>query len=56
MKPKYVICPGYVTSQTDGQSHYIGAKQLMQLYKVDPRDCHVYEPAPYRGIGYYVAA
>lgn len=32
--PRYLLCPGWVTSQTDGQSHYIGAHQLARLYGV----------------------
>lgn len=34
--PKYVVCPGMVTSETDGQMHYIDAIQLMRLYGVRP--------------------
>ena len=45
MKPKYVICPGKVTSKTDGQRHYVGPMQLMRLYGVDPRECEIHEPA-----------
>jgi hypothetical protein len=44
---KYVVCPGEVTSKTDGQRHYIGPMQLMKLYRVDPRECEIYEPAPW---------
>ncbi len=44
---KYVVCPGEVTSKTDGQRHYIGPMQLMKLYGVDPRECEIYEPAPW---------
>jgi hypothetical protein len=53
MKPKYVICPGYVTSKTDGQRHYIGAMQLIRLYQVDPKECEIYEPAPWWPRSYY---
>jgi hypothetical protein len=45
MKPKYVICPGMVTSKVDGQRHYVGPMKLMQLYGVDPSECEIYEPA-----------
>jgi len=54
MKPKYIICPGYVISKTDGQHHYIGAMRLIRLYGVDPRDCFIYEPAPWWPNYYYV--
>jgi hypothetical protein len=53
MKPKYVICPGEVTSKTDGQRHYIGPMQLMRLYGVDPQECEIYEPAPWWPESYY---
>lgn len=29
---KYLICPGYVLSQSDGQTHYINAITLVRLY------------------------
>lgn len=35
---KYAICPGYVFS-SDGDRHFIGAGQLMDLYRVSPREC-----------------
>jgi len=53
MKPKYVICPGNVTSKTDGQRHYIGPMQLMNLYGVDQQECEIYEPAPWWPESYY---
>ena len=36
---KYVICPGKVRSRTDMDQHYIGYRQLIDLYKVDPAEC-----------------
>jgi hypothetical protein len=36
---KYVIHPGMVRSMNDGQYHYIGFRQLVDLYCVDPRWC-----------------
>lgn len=44
-KKKYVLCPGFVKSNTDGQTHYIDALVLASLYGVHPRECDVYEPA-----------
>lgn len=41
---KYVLCPGYITSKTDGQRHYITAPQLMKLYGVRPKECVVHIP------------
>ena len=42
---KYVVCPRIIRSKSDGQFHYIGAAQLMSLYRVDPRECEIYEPS-----------
>ena len=38
---KYLIVPGYVTSRSDRQEHFIGARQLMRLYGVNPAECVV---------------
>lgn len=38
---KYLVCPGEVTSRTDGDTHYIGAARLMDLYRVNPSECMV---------------
>lgn len=35
---RYVLHPGYVTSATDGQEHFIGGPRLAALYGVDIRD------------------
>lgn len=48
MKPRYVLHPGWVVSKVDGDRHFITAKQLEVLYRVDPRNCVVY---PAKGIG-----
>ncbi len=39
MRKKYLIRPGYVISQSDGQRHWIGPAQLMHLYGVRPAEC-----------------
>lgn len=36
---KYVVIPGWVRSQSDGELHFIDAPTLMQLYKIDPKEC-----------------
>lgn len=36
---KYIIYPGFVTSQWDGERHYINARKLMILYNVHPNEC-----------------
>lgn len=47
MEKKYFVCPGMVTSKTDGQRHYINATMLMHLYGVDPEECEIYDPKPW---------
>lgn len=44
---KYVLYPGHVRSQHDGDYHFISAKQLAQLYRVPMEECLVidYEQA-----------
>ena len=44
IQPKYLICPGWVTSKTDGQRHHVGHRTLIMLYGVDPRECVIYSP------------
>ena len=46
MKLKYAVYPGPVKSKNDGQVHFIGAAQLMALYKVQPQECLVIHPLP----------
>lgn len=36
---KYVVHPGYVISKNDGQKHYVGFLQLVNLYKVNKDEC-----------------
>lgn len=36
---KYIVHPGYVTSRSDGDKHYISAGQLMKLYAVKLSEC-----------------
>lgn len=39
---KYLLCPGYVTSRTDGDRHFIDARRLRELYGVRSEDCEIY--------------
>ena len=39
MKKKYFVVAGEVISRTDGQRHYVGPHELMDLYGVDPKEC-----------------
>lgn len=48
MTAKYLVCPGYVTSRNDGETHYVGAGPLMKLYGVDPRECVIEDGRPGR--------
>lgn len=38
---RYAIHPDFVLSKSDGDVHYIGALQLIFLYRVAPRECLV---------------
>lgn len=40
---KYLIKPGYVNSRSDGDEHYIGYAKLIQLYRVNPKECLMFE-------------
>lgn len=37
--PRYIVHPGKVVSMKDGDIHNVSAQRLMQLYRVNPRDC-----------------
>lgn len=39
MTKHFLICPGEITSKYDGQIHYIGMRQLMNMYGVHPNEC-----------------
>lgn len=41
MKTKYLVCPGKVRSQSDGEFHHITAGQLITLYKVNTAECNI---------------
>jgi hypothetical protein len=49
---KYVLHDGFVTSATDGQSHYIGPAVLARLYGVGMDDCCVYPSASHKRFGW----
>lgn len=38
---KYLVCPRYIISSTDGQIHHVTARELMRLYDVSPAECVV---------------
>ena len=38
-RKKYLVYPGWVISKNDCDTHYISAKDLINLYNVNPKDC-----------------
>jgi len=42
VKKKYILYGGYIQSSTDGQSHYISARMLCNLYGLNPEECYFY--------------
>jgi hypothetical protein len=36
---KYAVFPGTIESRHDGQEHFISYNRLIELYKLDPREC-----------------
>ena len=43
---KYILFPGYVVSEYDGQRHYITAGQLARLYGVPLSKCLIHQYSP----------
>jgi hypothetical protein len=43
-KITFVLYPGFVRSQNDGDKHYITAEQLARLYMLEPGTWTVYQP------------
>ncbi len=41
MRPRYLLCPGYILSKYDGDTHFISAGQLKSLYGVHWQDCDI---------------
>jgi len=41
MPTKYLLCPGRVTSKTDGDDHFIDERALARLYGVSMSECEV---------------
>lgn len=41
---KYLVRPSKVVSKNDGDVHFIGAREIMRLHGVDPRECIVIPP------------
>jgi len=50
---KFAVHPGDTISRNDGQRHYIGSGQLLQLYNVPQEMCLIWDsekPESYRGV------
>jgi hypothetical protein len=45
-----MLHPGWITSKTDGQNHYVGVSDLVGLYRVNPRECCVARPELLRAL------
>lgn len=44
---RFIVVPGWVKSENDGERHFISAQSLMSLYGVDPRKCIIVDPGRY---------
>lgn len=42
MQRWYVLHPGLVTSENDGQRHWVSAHELVRLYRLPGNRCYVY--------------
>jgi hypothetical protein len=52
-RPRYVLCPGWITSRNDGDRHYISAAKLARYYGVNLRDCLIELPKQRSHPGFY---
>ena len=41
MSKQYLVFPGLVRSESEGDFHYISASQLINLYRVRSMDCKI---------------
>jgi hypothetical protein len=49
-KVRYIIHPGNIISRKDGDEHFVGAKQLANLYGVNLAECIVADGVRDRGL------
>lgn len=54
MSADFIVCPGEVISQTDGDVHFISAFTLINLYGVKRTECVIMSPSTARMEGLYV--
>jgi hypothetical protein len=50
MTKKYLLMPGYVYSENDGDKHYISPLQLKNLYNVPMSECLIYNERTFKNI------
>ena len=43
MEKKYICYGDYIFSKSDSDRHYISAKRVAELYKVNPQECFFVE-------------
>lgn len=54
MSADFIVCPGEVISQTDGDTHIISAHALINLYGVKRSECVIMSPTTSRMEGLFV--
>lgn len=47
MAKRFLLCPGYVRSVSDGQEHYIHGAKLADLYGLNPEECVIRSDSPH---------
>ncbi len=45
---KYLLKPGYIPSENDGDLHYVSPVQLKNLYQVPMNECLIFSGRTYR--------
>lgn len=50
IKTMFMLHPGEIRSRSDGDVHYISARQLIQLYGIHPKMCQIYKEGWDRGM------
>lgn len=43
MQKRYLVCPEQVFCGNDEDVHFATAEELIQLYRVDPKECVIYD-------------
>lgn len=53
MRRKFALHPGYVTSKSDGETHYISGSRLARLYELTPDEYIIWDTDnPHTYMGY----